>query len=152
MNKFNILFTLAAIALLSCQTASARGIRVPFGTREVINIVAELPDSVQYETEDGNFIDMATIHEEYNIAYFLPLYIEKEPRLVGYSEVEDIYYEMTDEQLAEILQENNLDGEKLNRLGFYTRYGGKLVALILIGLIIYGYMSSRNSKEEETQA
>ena len=76
-----------------------------------------MPDTEEYQTDDGNYIDLATFH----------LYIEKEPRLVGYCEKEDTYYELTEEQLATILKENNLDGEKLNKIGFYSRYGGKAV-------------------------
>lgn len=100
MKHLKFLFALGGILFLSCQTVSARGLKIPFGDREVLTKVADLPDTEEYQTDDGNYIDLATFHQEFNIAYLLPLYIEKEPRLVGYCEKEDTYYELTEEQLA----------------------------------------------------
>lgn len=150
MKKLNFLFALGVIVLLSCQAASA-GIKIPLGNLEVLTKVADLPDTEDYMAEDGKYVDLATLHEEFNIAYILPLYIEKEPRLVGYNESEDTYYDFTDEQLTEILTANNLNGDELNKVGFYSRYGGKFVALLLIALIVWGIIPSRKGKEEKEE-
>ena len=80
MKHLKFLFALGGILFLSCQTVSARGLKIPFGDREVLTKVADLPDTEEYQTDDGNYIDLATFHQEFNIAYLLPLYIEKEPR------------------------------------------------------------------------
>ena len=56
------------------------------------------------------------------------------------------YYELTEEQLATILKENNLDGEKLNKVGFYSRYGGKAVGLLIIALIIWGCIPGKKKE------
>lgn len=146
MKHLKFLFALGGILFLSCQTVSARGLKIPFGDREVLTKVADLPDTEEYQTDDGNYIDLATFHQEFNIAYLLPLYIEKEPRLVGYCEKEDTYYELTEEQLATILKENNLDGEKLNKDSFYSRYGGKAVGLLIIALIIWGCIPGKKKE------
>mgnify|MGYP001531360608 CR=1 FL=1 len=146
MKHLKFLFALGGILFLSCQTVSARGLKIPFGDREVLTKVADLPDTEEYQTDDGNYIDLATFHQEFNIAYLLPLYIEKEPRLVGYCEKEDTYYELTEEQLATILKENNLDGEKLNKIGFYSRYGAKAVGLLIIALIIWGCIPGKKKE------
>ncbi|WP_294481820.1 hypothetical protein [uncultured Bacteroides sp.] len=146
MKHLKFLFALGSLLLLSCQITSARGVRIPFGDHEVLTKVADLPDTEDYQTEEGNYIDLGTLHQEFNIAYILPLYIEKEPRLVGYCVKEDVYYELNEEQIAAILKENNLDGEKLNKVGFYSRYGGKIVALIIIVLIIWGFVPSKKEK------
>ncbi len=151
MKYLKFLFVLGTILFFTSPTVSARGIRIPFGDREVLNKVADLPDTEEYTTDDGNYIDLATFHQEFNIAYLLPLYIEKEPRLVGYCEKEDTYYELTDEQLETILKENNLDGKKLNKLGFYTRYGGKIVGLFIIVLVIWGFLPSKKKKVESVE-
>lgn len=143
MKHLKLLFASGILLFFSCQTVSARGVRIPFGDREVLNKVADLPDTDDYKIDEGNYIDLATLHQEFNIAYILPLYIEKEPRLVGYCEKENTYYELTDEQLSTILEANHLDGKKLNRLGFYTRYSGKIVGLIIIALIIRGFIPNK---------
>lgn len=151
MKHLTLFFAFGALLFLSCQTVSARGVKIPFGDREVLNKVADLPDTEEYKTDNGNYIDLGTIHQEFNIAYILPLYIEQEPRLVGYCEKEDTYYELTEEQLSAILKENNLDGEKLNKVGFYSRYGGKIVGLIIIALIIWGFIPSKKKKTEPVE-
>ena len=151
MKHLTLFFAFGALLFLSCQTVSARGVKIPFGDREVLNKVADLPDTEEYKTDTGNYIDLGTIHQEFNIAYILPLYIEQEPRLVGYCEKEDTYYELTEEQLSAILKENNLDGEKLNKVGFYSRYGGKIVGLIIIALIIWGFIPSKKKKTEPVE-
>lgn len=84
MKHLTLFFAFGALLFLSCQTVSARGVKIPFGDREVLNKVADLPDTEEYKTDNGNYIDLGTIHQEFNIAYILPLYIEQEPRLVGY--------------------------------------------------------------------
>lgn len=137
MKYWKLLGISGILLLCSVQTVSAR-VRIAFGEREVVTQVADLPDTEEYKTEEGNYIDLATYHKEFTIASAFPLYIEKEPRLVGYCEKEEAYYELTDEQLAAILKANNLDGKRLNRLGFYTRYGGKLIILAVLALIIRG--------------
>ena len=103
MKHLTLFFAFGALLFLSCQTVSARGVKIPFGDREVLNKVADLPDTEEYKTDNGNYIDLGTIHQEFNIAYLLPLYIEKEPRLVGYCEKEDTYYELTEEQREELI-------------------------------------------------
>lgn len=147
MKSLKLLLLPGILLFFTFQTVSARA-RIPLGDREVLNKVADLPDTGAHKTEAGNYIDLATYHQEFNIAYILPLYIEKEPRLVSYCEKEGTYYELTDEQLATILAGNQLDGKKLNRLGFYTRYGGKILGLVLLALIIRGFAPG---KKKNTQ-
>ncbi|MBO9595672.1 MAG: hypothetical protein J7599_22405 [Niabella sp.] len=136
-------FFLAAFFILNTHPARAR-LKIPFGNREVLQTAADLPDTEAYALPDNkHHLDLGVLHEEFNIAYILPLWITKEPRLVGYDKQNDTFYELTGEQLREILSENRLEEKKLLRLGFYTRYGGKLVGLLLLSLIIYGFLPSK---------
>ena len=73
MKHLTLFFAFGALLFLSCQTVSARGVKIPFGDREVLNKVADLPDTEEYKTDNGNYIDLGTIHQEFNIAYILPL-------------------------------------------------------------------------------
>lgn len=52
-----LFFAFGALLFLSCQTVSARGVKIPFGDREVLNKVADLPDTEEYKTDNGNYID-----------------------------------------------------------------------------------------------
>jgi len=134
---------LTGFFMLNTHQANAR-LKIPFGNREVLQTAADLPDTEAYLLPDNkHYLDLGVLHEEYNIAYILPLWITKEPRLVGYDKQSSTFYDLTSDQLREILTENKLEEKKLLRLGFYTRYGGKLVGLLILSLIVYGFLPSK---------
>ena len=147
--------TLCTVLVLSSYQADAKA-KIPFGNREVLTLAADLPDNEDYLIEKGStltnrpdqYLDLATLHEEFNIAWILPLWINKEPKLVGYNKAKDLYYDIPEEELNQILAENKLDRKKLEKVGFYTRYGGKLVAVLIIAFIIWGLIPSRKKPEE----
>ena len=130
------------------STAAFAKIRIPFGEREVLKKVYDLPDTDSFKVKQGQYFDLATLHKEYNIAYFLPLYITEEPRLVGYDGQGESYYDIPQEEVDAILASQKLNKADLIKLPFYTRYGGKLVGLLILGLIIYGVIPSKKEKVE----
>ena len=93
--------------------------------------------------DNGQYLDLATLHEEFNVAWILPLWITKEPKLVGYDQVTDLYYDLSVTEMDAILKENNLKKDDLMSIGFYKRYGGKLILLSIIGLVIYGFVKRK---------
>lgn len=141
-----VLFAVSA----SVSTVSARG-RIPVGEREYATVVAELPDTEDYMTEEGNYIDLATIHTAFTVAY-IPIYVTEEPRLIGYCEAEDICYELSDEFLAETLAANELDGEKLNKLTFWHRFGGKILFVAILAALGYWYFARKSDDEEPAES
>ncbi len=147
MKSLKFLFALGALFMLSASVSavSARSVRIPVGEREYATVVAELPDTEDYMTEEGNYIDLATIHTAFAVAY-IPVYVTEEPRLIGYCEKEDVCYELSDEYLAGLLEANELDGEKLNKLTFWHRFGGKLLFIVILGAVGYYYYGRK--KEE----
>ena len=153
MIKLKHVYLMLALVFLASIEASAKA-RIPMGEREVLTKVVDLPDTDDYKIGEGKsaqYIDLATLHKEYNIAYLLPLYVIDEPKLVGYNAKEDLYYDLTPEQLNTIVTENKIDVNKVNKLGFYTRYGGKLVTALIVALIIYGLIPGKKKKVEPTQ-
>src|SRR5882762_10185022 len=118
-------------------------LKIPFGEREALNKVYDLPNTDEFKVEHGNFMDLATHHKEFNIAYFLPLYVTEEPKLVGYDEQTDSFYDLSQDELDAILASQKLNKEDLIKLPFYTRYGGKIVAILIIGLMIWGVIPSK---------
>jgi len=139
-----VLFT--ATIILCCSNTTFAKARIPFGKREVLNKVHDLPNTDAFKLESGNFMDLASFHKEFNIAYFLPLYVTEEPKLVGFDAETETYYEIPSKELEVILATEKLNKEELTHLSFYTRYGGKLVALLIIGFIIWGVIPSKKSK------
>lgn len=139
-----------ALLIVFSSTSVFAGIRIPLGKREVLNKVYDLPNTDEFKLKDGNFLDLATLHTEFNIAYILPLYVTEEPKLVGFDEKTDSFYDIPQEELDGILASQKLNKEKLNKLPFYTRYGGKIVALLLIWLMIWGVIPSKEKEEVES--
>ena len=138
------LFLLGAFLLLAYTQVFAKA-KIPVGTRQVLEKVYDLPDTEEYQ-KDNSHLDIGRLHEEFNIAYFLPLWVTEEPKLVLIDpKEEDAFYELKQEDMDAILKENNLDGEKLNKLGFYTRYGGKLVAGLIIAALVWGALGRKNN-------
>lgn len=142
---------LIAILTLTTSIVASAKVRIPFGKIDKIEIVADLPNDERYIASEGSkeYLDLATLHQEYNIAWIIPAWITVEPKLVLAKKDSDEYYEVTDVELAQIIKENKLDKEDLLQLGFYTRYGGKAILIIIIGLIIYGIIPGKDDEETE---
>jgi hypothetical protein len=143
------LIFIALLVVFSSTSVFAKA-KIPFGEREVLNKVLDLPDTDEFKLKDGNFFDLATLHKEFNIAYLLPLYIIEEPKLVGFDEQADTFYDIPQNEIDAILASQKLNKEELNKLSVYTRYGGKIVALLIIGLLIWGVIPSKKEKVEPT--
>ena len=140
MIKKNLFLSVIAIFITNIVIGKAK---ISFGKVDKIEIVADLPDTEKYVANDSSkeYLDLARIHQEYNIAW-----ITQEPKLVLTKKESDEFYELTNEQLDQIISDNKLNKESLVQLGLYTKYGGKLILLLIIGLIIYGIFSKDKPK------
>ena len=149
MMNLKPIFMASALMLSASNFLSAKA-KIPIGEREVLNKVYDLPNTDDFKLENGDYLDLATLHKEFNIAYILPLYIMEEPKLVGYDEKTDEFYNIPDKEMDELLVSQKLKKDELNKLPFYTRYGGKLVAFLLIAFIIWGAIPSKKKRVEPT--
>ncbi len=138
----------AFITFCSIGLVSAKA-KIPFGKIDKITIIADLPDTEEYLSKAGSkeYLDLGRLHQEYNIAWIIPAWITEEPKLVLTKKDSDEYFELSNEQLESIISTNKLNKENLLKLGFYSRYGGKMILLLLIGLIIYGIFSKDSKKD-----
>lgn len=141
---------LITLLIAFSSTSVFAKIKIPLGKREVLNKVHDLPDTDEFKMKDGSFIDIGTIHEEFNIAYLLPLYVTQEPRLIGYNKETDAYYDIPDEEMDALLASQKLKKEDLIKLPFYTRYGGKVVAALIVAFLIWGAIPSKKEEVEPT--
>ena len=139
------------VLLLTCtvvqiNVANAR-LKIPIGNQEVLEKVADLPDTPEYAINEGSseHFDLGRLYEKYVVAW-LPFSITKEPKLVGINAKGDEYYELDEAQLNAILSANKLSQEDLLKIGFFSRHGGKIVGIALLALIIYGYLPSKSKK------
>ncbi|MGE8431098.1 hypothetical protein [Chryseobacterium joostei] len=139
---------LSFVSMFTINFVSAKA-KIPFGKIDKIEIIADLPDTEKYAVskDSKEYLDLARMHQEYNIAWIIPAWITQEPKLVLAKKDSDEYFELTNEQLDQIVSENKLNKENFLKLGLYTQYGGKLIILLIIGLIVYGIFSKDKPKK-----
>lgn len=148
--KVNVLFFISLFLLI--PTKSEAKLKIPFGSRDVIDVVYTTPkqDSIY---KDDDKLDIARYYREFNIAYIFPLYIEEEPQLVFYDAKNQLIYDVnTPEQkqfLNEYLKEKGIDKEEKLSLSWYTRWGAKLLFLLLIGIPIAGMFCGKDDEIKE---
>ncbi len=150
MKKFILLLS---VLCLSVTALSARGIPIPvqFGVSDELETVQELPDTDDYRADDGLYVDLARHHKEFSIMW-IPIWVTQEPQLVLMKKgVEDQYWEVDEATMNTILEENNLNKDDFLSLGFWTRYGGKLVIICIVALLIWGMIPSDDDEEEEQE-
>ncbi|WP_316809503.1 hypothetical protein [Pedobacter agri] len=133
------------IVLATSSLALAKG-RIPIGERSVLNTVHDLPNINDFKLDSGNYLDLATLHKEFNIAYILPLYITQEPKLVIYDEETDRYFDLPESELKVLLRSQKLNQKDLIGLPFYTRYGAKLIVILFLAFIIWGILPYQKPK------
>jgi len=143
------LFTLLLSAVCMAQQANARkGIPIGalYGSSEKIDKVADFPDNDSFKVADGKYIDLGVKYTVFTL-FFVPVYTEKEPVLVGYQD-DKTYYDIPQEQLNQLLTTYKLDRTKLEKLSFWNAFGGKIVFVLIIIIIIWGLLPSKKKKEE----
>lgn len=140
-----------SITLYLCSMNSLEAkLKIPVGPQEILLQVHDLPDTEDFLIEEGHYLDLATLHEEYIIA-FIPLWVTKDAILVGYDKIDKTYYEIEDDRMEVLLSEQKLNKASLIGIPFWNKFGGKLVALAIIALIIYGYIPSKKKKVESQE-
>lgn len=146
MIKKIFLLTFTSIFTTSFVSAKAK---IPFGKVDKIEIIADLPNTEKYAVskDSKEYLDLARMHQEYNIAWVIPVWIMKDPQLVLAKKESDEYFELTNEQLDQVINENKLNKESLLQLGLYTQYGGKFIIVLIIVLILYGIFSKDKPKK-----
>lgn len=141
---------IAALLLAVVSIESQARARITVGKHQKIEKVADLPDSTYYEVEEGKFIDLGCIYTVYEVAG-IPVYTVEEEQLVGF--VGDTYYDLDDEIKGIIKQDIKADDlESLNKMPFWDSWGGKLVILgVVVIIVAYNMLRNRGKDEEEEE-
>lgn len=149
MTSVNLLrYFVFALSFMFVKNSAFAGPRIPFGKADKISIVFDLPNTPQFKESESSttYLDLARLHQEYNVAW-LPLWVTEEPKLVLAKKNSDEYFELSEEQVNALVSEYKLDKAQLLKLGAFTRYGGKAIMLILLGIILYGFFSKDKKAE-----
>ena len=145
---FSYALVLTLLSLLMPSKSEART-KIPIGTREIVDVVYRTPEKDSIYQDDVK-LDIARYYKLFDIAYILPLYVVNEPKLVFYNAESDMIYEPTtteqEQFLDEYLKEKGLNKEKLTKIGWYKRWGGKAVFILVLALVL-GISFSKNKDE-----
>ncbi len=145
MKKIVLLIT---FTVLFANEAFAKRGRIPVCIPcEKIALVKDLPNDENLK-EGSDYLNLGYLYEEYG-AVWVPAWNTK-GKYVLINEDETVYYEITDAQLAELKTAYNLELAE-HPISFWKKIGGKLVFLLVIGLIVWGKFSSNDEEEEEPQ-
>jgi hypothetical protein len=114
---------------------------------ETIQIIQELPTDSEIQKLAGQKVNLSYINNEYGILW---MSIWNTNGRYILSDISNNTYFEIDTQAAKILKEkHNFDIETAEHpLSFWKKAGGKLVFLIIIGLLIWASIPSKNKTTE----
>ena len=129
--------------------------KIPVGTREIVDVVYRTPEKDSIYQDDVK-LDIARYYKLFDIAYILPLYVVNEPKLVFYNAESDMIYEPTTPEqekfLNEYLKEKGLNKEELTKIGWYQRWGGKAVLILVLAFGLGGtFIKKKDEIKEPTK-
>ncbi|MCC8154310.1 MAG: hypothetical protein LIP01_08900 [Tannerellaceae bacterium] len=145
-------FTILTLVTLFCvagiHEAEAARIRIPVGSYQKMSKVRDLPQEEYYQTTDDEHFDLGVKYTVYQICW-IPVWTESAPELVGY--INNDYYVSFDEEDIELLAEMNEipNIQKLAKMPFWDAWGGKLIFIVIIGIILYGSFSKSGDDDDE---
>ena len=146
--KLSTLLTFGLLFLgLNAAIAKAR-IPIPYGEAQKIVKVTDLPDTEEFQLEDGRYFDIGKMYTISHIVW-LP-YSNTDAIITGYVD-DETYVELSPEELKEIAALAKVEIPETVTASFFDRLGGKII-LGLVGLVIlYGIYASYFGKDEEEE-
>ncbi|WP_027418447.1 hypothetical protein [Crocinitomix catalasitica] len=137
--------TFLSLSLLFTIQANAKAkIPVCFPC-EYIETTTVLPEDSEFIGEYDDQLNVGYKYDQINLLW-IPIW-NYEGQYCLVNAAEDTYYDITDEDKA-ILTETygaNLEG---NPLSIWSKIGGKLIILIILGLVVKGMLSSKDDEDE----
>lgn len=156
LKNFQLMKKILLLTLLLAGTVftSQARLRIPVGQHQKTRLVLELPDSAYYQSEMGNYVDLGYTYTVYLIAG-IPVWTTDKGGLVGYTEAEPDTNYLLDEEMLEWIREDTgiEDLSVYQKMPFWDKWGGKLLALLLIGCyLLYRRFSGSDDDDDAEPA
>lgn len=149
---FNQLSRIITLIIVVLMTSSADA-KVPLFfsfSGESISKVADFPDTEDFKTADGDYIDAGCIYKQVSIM-FIPVW-NYDIRWCGYIKGSDSYLDFDKEELDLMAELAEVELPETPSISFWNAIGGKLVFILLIvAFILYVKFSPDDEEEEEAK-
>ena len=122
--------------------------QVTLGAHDKVIKICDLPDTEDYTSSDGKLFDFGYKYTVFEVI-FLPIFEKGEGQIVGYID-DDNYVVLSQSDIQNIAKTNkiqNLAG--LVNIPFWDVWGGKLVAIVVILLLVFSIIRDRYKKIDE---
>ncbi|MCL1943804.1 MAG: hypothetical protein FWF54_09700 [Candidatus Azobacteroides sp.] len=143
MKKMILTFALFGALFFTANSVSARGIIV-YSNGEKIEVVKNLPDSVII---DGKHVNLGVMYKQFSV-FWIPMWNYGETKSVLVNDKEDIYYDLTAEDVEMLKIGFNIDVPQEPVIGFWNKIGGKIVWGVVILAVICGCLITRKDDKE----
>jgi hypothetical protein len=129
------------------QTVAARGVII-YSTGLTCEVKEKLPEEA---TIDGSHVDFGISYEQFSI-FWIPLWNYGTTSYAFIDKAKDLVYEIdtSDPEEVAFLKENyNIDVSVAPKISFWNAAGGKLIALVIILILVWGGLKSKKEDKEK---
>lgn len=141
---------IAVICVFAMSTLKANAkMVILYGNGPEFELLTELPDSVT--SEDGNHLNFGITFEQFSV-FGVPIWNYGECTYALYDKANETIYSIDEETIAYLKETYNLTIEEEPKPGFWNRFGGKiLVLIIIVGALVFLWKKHENDEEESQQ-
>ncbi len=141
-----ILLLLGFVALFNLISINeAYAAKITFGAHDKIIKIYDLPDTEDYTSSDSKLFDFGYKYTLFEVI-FLPIFQKGEGQIVGYIDDEN-YVALSDSDIENIAKTNKIqDLSGLVKIPFWDVWGGKIVAIGIILLLVFFIIRDRKRK------
>lgn len=128
------------------QSIGKARIPIPYGEKQKIIKVVDLPDTQDFQLEDGTYFDVGKMYTISHIVW-LP-YSNTKAVLTGYVD-DETYVDLTPEQVKEIAAHAKVEIPQEVTASFFDRIGGKIVLGLLVVGTVYFFFTKKPSDDDK---
>lgn len=122
--------------------------KISIGKSEKLKVVHELPNTEDYMSNPGRFMDLGIKYETFDIIG-MPLWLVKDPVFIGLENHNtSVYFDLDSTLVNDLIAENKLDRKELMSLTFFDKHLG-IVAIIgiIMVLVLYNLITKRREDD-----
>jgi hypothetical protein len=135
-----VIFSIALFSALfiTANNVSA-GVVIFYSNGQKIDVVQKLPKEVII---DKKHVNLGVMYDQFAI-FWIPLWNYGETKYVLINDKEDTYYDLDEEDLEMLRSEYDVKISEKPSIDFWNKIGGKLIGLVVLGFILFGYWAKR---------